>query len=199
MSKRKKSKWKTDPLTGMQYERGSLMDMVSKSEKESKSSGKWIWEMKPEEGSPADVLSKGIKGLSNILKKKELKKTLPERTNQVWQAIEEFKPAKEKLKHEYNYQLNLHGYLKAKFPSAVIEKPKGSSRPDIVIDDIAIEIKGPTRENELKTIADKCMRYPQHFNNLIIVLFEVEVNQRRYDEWIRGMKRTFPQAIIIRK
>ena len=91
------------------------------------------------------------------------------------------------------------GYLKSKFSDADIEQQKGSSRPDIVIGDVAIEVKGPTKTRDLETVADKCMRYYQHFGELVVVLFEVEVSERRYGEWKRGMETTFPNVRIIRK
>ncbi len=118
--------------------------------------------------------------------------------NQVVEAIEEFKPAR-RYKNEFPYQVELVGYLKSKFPHADIEQQKGSSRPDIVVGDVAIEVKGPTRTQDLKTIADKCMRYYQHFGELVIVLFEMDVYEPRYEEWKRGIKNTFPNVRIIRK
>lgn len=125
---------------------------------------------------------------------KEKEKTI----NQVINEISNFKPART-YQNEYPYQLELLGYLKSKFPNADIEQQRGSSRPDIVVGDVAIEIKGPTRTEELKTIADKCMRYYQHFGELIIVLFEVQVYEPRYLEWEKGLKNTFPNVRIIRK
>jgi DNA-directed RNA polymerase subunit M/transcription elongation factor TFIIS len=120
--------------------------------------------------------------------------------NRVIAEIKDFKPARKQLELEYNYQLNLHGYLSKTFPSARIEEQRGSSRPDIVIDNIAIEIKGPTKSQDLATIADKCIRYGEHFpDGIIIVLFEVEVNDRRYKEWLEGIKKYFPQVEVIRK
>lgn len=118
--------------------------------------------------------------------------------NQVVEVIEEFKPAR-RYKNEFPYQVELVGYLKSKFPSTDIEQQKGSSRPDIVIGNVAIEVKGPTRTQDLKTIADKCMRYYQHFGELVIVLFEVDVYEPRYEEWKKGIKNTFPNVRIIRK
>ena len=118
--------------------------------------------------------------------------------NQIIGEIENFKQSRNH-RNEFPYQLELMGCLKSKFPNADIEQQKGSSRPDIVVGDIAIEVKGPTRTTDLGTIADECMRYCQHFEELIIVLFEVDVYERRYREWERGMKNTFPNVKIIKK
>ena len=71
--------------------------------------------------------------------------------------------------------------------------------PIDLVEDIAIEIKGPTRHKELDTIASKCARYNQHFKEIIIVLFEVEVMDRYYNEWKKSIEDTFPQVKIIRK
>jgi len=118
--------------------------------------------------------------------------------NQVVSEIENFKPSR--IYHnEFPYQVELVGYLKHKFPNADIEQQKGSSRPDIIVGDVAIEVKGPTRTQDLQTIADKCMRYYQHFGELVIVLFEVDVYEQRYDEWKKGINNTFPNVRIIRK
>ncbi|MEA3255299.1 MAG: hypothetical protein U9Q22_05645 [Candidatus Altiarchaeota archaeon] len=118
--------------------------------------------------------------------------------NQIVDEIENFK-ASQRYFYELPYQAELIGYLKSKFQNTYIEKQEGSSRPDIVIGDVAIEVKGPTRVKDLKTIADKCMRYCQHFRELIIVLFEVDVYDQMYEEWEKGIKNTFPKTRIIRK
>ena len=118
--------------------------------------------------------------------------------NQISCKVENFKHSR-KYRDEFPYQIELVGYLKSKFSDADIEQQKGSSRPDIVIGDVAIEVKGPTKTRDLETVADKCMRYYQHFGELVVVLFEVEVSERRYGEWKRGMETTFPNVRIIRK
>lgn len=117
----------------------------------------------------------------------------------VSKEIEEFTPAKKELRYEYSYQLNLHGWLKRTFPSAVIEKQRGASRPDIVIKNIAIEIKGPTGRADLETIASKAMRYSHYYEGLIVVLFELNVNPQYYQEWLEGLKKHFPNVKVIEK
>lgn len=44
-------------------------------------------------------------------------------------------------KEERLYQAELVGYLKHNYPGIKIEETRDYSRPDIIIDDIAIEIK----------------------------------------------------------
>lgn len=120
--------------------------------------------------------------------------------NSIIEEIKEFTPARPELRDEYAYQLSLHSWLKKSFPNAKIEIQRGHSRPDIVIEDIAIEIKGPTDTQGLVTIADKCMRYAEHFpEGFIIVLFEVQVNEGRYQEWLDSLNKKYPNVKVIRK
>jgi len=105
----------------------------------------------------------------------------------------------EKHSQEYLYQYELYNYLKSKFPQTKIEEQKGASRPDIVIDNVAIEVKGPTRSRDLQTIADKYIRYRQHFDEVIVVLFDLRVKERYYWEWETALKKAFPKIRIILK
>lgn len=101
---------------------------------------------------------------------------------------------------EYPYQIELGQFLKHRFSMTQIEKQKGSSRPDIIIGDIAIEVKGPTYKEGLDNILSKCIRYPQHYKGgLIIVLFTPRITYKYYNDWLNGMKRTFPEVVVIKK
>jgi hypothetical protein len=81
-----------------------------------------------------------------------------------------------------------------------VECQIGSARPDIVIEDIAIEIKGPTTEEGLRSIADKCLRYHHHFKKMIVVLFDIQTKTSRFfNEWEEGLKKHFPDVIVIKK
>jgi hypothetical protein len=116
------------------------------------------------------------------------------------EAIEEFKPVKF-FKNEELYHTNLYTYLCEKIPGEIgFEEQRGRSRPDIVVGDIAIEVKGPTDSQGLVTIADKINRYSQHFDYIIVVLFDVEVFEKFYQEWHEGIMRQYEgQVTIIRK
>ena len=59
----------------------------------------------------------------------------------VFSSINEFQPLKN-YHNEYSYQSELAQWLKSRFPDTNIEIQRGSSRPDIVVSGIAIEIKG---------------------------------------------------------
>ena len=113
-------------------------------------------------------------------------------------AIEEFEPPR-KYSREENYHHTLFTWLKARFPAAKIEHQVKSSRPDIVIGDVAVEVKGPTGSRELQTLADKILRYCNSFKYIILVLFDVKVNPTRYSEWESGIKNNFSNVYIIRK
>lgn len=113
--------------------------------------------------------------------------------------IIKFKPPREYNKEIY-YQDTLASVLKTKFPNTAIEISRGSTRPDIVVNGVAIEIKGPTYHRDLKSIADKCLRYTQNFpKGLICVLFNVHITNQLYKEWYKGMKQNFPDVLILRK
>lgn len=112
--------------------------------------------------------------------------------------IEEFQPAKA-YKEESLYQVELNGWLKSKFPSADIEIQTGFSRPDIVIDNVAIEIKGPTKAKDLTSVLDKCHRYLQNYDHLVVVLFDVDVQADRYSDWLDSVNTHFPDVPVIRK
>lgn len=119
----------------------------------------------------------------------------------VKKAIIEFKSLLPDYPNELPYQIDLARYLKNTFKGTKVEFQKGASRPDIVIDNIAIEIKGPTNVDSLRTIADKCLRYPSNFQQgFFIVLFNVhDVTHRFYNEWEKNLKNHFPNVEILKK
>lgn len=115
-------------------------------------------------------------------------------------TIKTFKPLLSNYEEELLYHIDLARWLQQKFPMLQVEHQRGSSRPDIVIEDIAIEIKGPTYEIGLQSIADKCLRYHQHFKKMIVVLFDIRIKTKRfYNEWEDGLKKYFPDVIVIKK
>lgn len=118
---------------------------------------------------------------------------------QVVSEIESFYPSG-RHNNELPYQMELYRFLKEKFPEAGIEQTRGSSRPDITINGIGIEVKGPTREKDTEMIIEKCTRYcSSHPKGVIIVLFDNQVPQFRYQDWLKGLKIRFPEVIVISK
>jgi hypothetical protein len=116
------------------------------------------------------------------------------------ESINSFQPLLPDYENELPYHIDLARWLEPKFPMLKVEFQQGSARPDIVIEDIAIEIKGPTTEQGLQSIADKCLRYHHHFNKMIVVLFDIRTKTDRfYTEWEDGLKRYFPDVMVIKK
>jgi hypothetical protein len=112
--------------------------------------------------------------------------------------INQFNSSK-KWTYEEGYQAELQGYLKREFTNSVVEVQTGASRPDIVINDIAIEIKGPTDNAALLTLGSKCVKYLQHYRKLIIVLFDPIYSEAEYNETIGGIRQRFKDVEIIVK
>jgi hypothetical protein len=135
-------------------------------------------------------------------KKKQVQEPhVPQMNDDVYKKILEkidlFKPLLPYYPNELSYQLDLGRYLLQYFPTAKLEQQRSSARPDITIDNIAIEIKGPTYEEGLRSIADKCLRYPLYFEKgLIIVLFDVKVTSRYIEDWQKGLQNKFPHVVI---
>jgi len=126
------------------------------------------------------------------LEVKELSKhaNISDEFKEVIKSIMDFQPLKN-YRSEYPYQAELTQWLRSRFPKTNIEVQRGSSRPDIAISGIAIEIKGPTEYKDLDTIASKCMRYSKYFKRgIIIVLFTVRVKRDYYQEWVERIKET---------
>jgi len=118
----------------------------------------------------------------------------------VFNEIKVFKPLLPDYENELPYHIDLARWLEPKFPMLRVEQQIGSARPDIVIEDIAIEIKGPTTEAGLQSIADKCLRYHHHFKKMIVVLFDIQTKTSRFfNEWEEGMKKNFPDVVVIKK
>ena len=110
-------------------------------------------------------------------------------------SIRNFQPSMW-YENERPFQAELQGWLKHDFDSKM-EVQTGSSRPDMSIHKIAIEVKGPTGSSELQTIADKCVRYYQYYKYAIFVLFDPTYNQKYFSDWKAGIKAHFPKAQII--
>ncbi|NMG82819.1 MAG: hypothetical protein GIS02_01270 [Methanosarcinales archaeon] len=128
----------------------------------------------------------------------EEEKTKESLLDKVLESIEDFKPSR-RYKNEFGYHTELQGWLKAHFPSAKVEIQTGASRPDIVIDDIAIEVKGPTDSQALNTLTTKCLKYSKYYTNIICVLFDPSFTNKNFQEIQEGIVRTFPNVSIIVK
>jgi len=133
-------------------------------------------------------------------------KALAERSNknggsillELEKIIREFVPLR-RYDQELYYQDTLAQFLRSKFHDTEIEVSRGSTRPDIVVKGIAIEVKGPTSNRDLDTIANKCLRYRRYFpSGLICVLFSVNVTPQYYEDWLKAMQETHPDVRVIK-
>lgn len=104
----------------------------------------------------------------------EKKEKFPQLILEIEEKIRWFKPLRS-YNHEEPYQIELAWYLKNNYPNLDIEKYIDYSRPDIIIDNIAIEIKWPTNMQALKTIPDKINSYLPKRDFLFIVLFNINI------------------------
>ncbi|MGD0535422.1 MAG: hypothetical protein ABR999_08290 [Methanoregula sp.] len=118
--------------------------------------------------------------------------------NKIVNAIEKFCPTRN-WEYEDGYHKELLGYLKHDFPDIKYEFQMGSSRPDLVIQNIAIEIKGPTDNAALETLTTKCLKYSKYYDHLIMVLFNPQFSEKNFKEIQAGINQYFPHVKIIRK
>lgn len=125
---------------------------------------------------------------------------LPEFVKNIKGKIDSFKPLRDYTKEE-PYQIELSWYLKNFFPNLDIEISKNYTRPDIIIDNIAIEIKWPTNFSDLKTIPDKIIRYTKEWDYLIIVLFNLKLHDNLkksdeiYENWKQDIEENFQSKL----
>ena len=112
-------------------------------------------------------------------------------------AIRRFKP-RARYRYEIDYQNELYNWLSREFP-VQYEVQTGSSRPDLIIKNIAIEIKGPTGNRELDTLTTKFLKYSNHYPHFIIVLFDCNFSEGHFHEIYNGIRKFAPNVIIIRK
>ncbi len=83
---------------------------------------------------------------------------------------------------EQYYENWLYQYLYNNYyPDLKIQQYKEGSIPDIVINNIAIEIKWPTNMSWLKTIPDKINQYLPKWEYLFIVLFDIKTPKLKYE------------------
>lgn len=129
--------------------------------------------------------------------KKQYNKKMQDLFFRLTETINGYTPSK-KYNFEEGYHAELQGFLKYQFPNCRVEEQRGSARPDIIVNDIAIEVKGPTSDHDLETLGSKCMKYQKYFSKLIIVLFEPRFSERNYDDIIEGIENYFPKVKVIR-
>lgn len=106
---------------------------------------------------------------------------------------------------EDDFHKQLYAHLKKRFPQAQWKpKPKrGASQPDIAIDNIGIEVKGPTKNAHLKDILQKAPRYLLYWNPTFAILFAPQFGQGLTEKYFRefkvGIQRHFRDVGVITK
>ena len=93
------------------------------------------------------------------------------------------------FREERPYHTMLYGYLLGKGFDVQYEVMSGGSRPDLVVEGIAIEVKGPTDSIALQTLSHKVMKYSNHYKYLCIVLFDCICSKYTMDETLMGIAR----------
>jgi len=132
------------------------------------------------------------------IKRKRHRAVLPEKLRDVLTEIDHFRPSKN-WSSEEGYQGELQGHLKNKFPTSRVEVQTGASRPDIIINNIAIEVKGPTDDNAINSLPAKCIKYTKQYDYLIIVLFRPSFSHRNYDAIMEGIKKLHVNVEVVIK
>ena len=91
------------------------------------------------------------------------------------------------FREERPYHSMTYGYLIGKGFDVKWEVGTGASRPDLVVDGVAIEVKGPTDSMALQTLSHKVMKYSNHYKFLIVVLFDCICSKYTLDETLMGI------------
>jgi NADH:ubiquinone oxidoreductase subunit K len=109
-----------------------------------------------------------------------------------WQVVDAIKKFKycTRFNEEEPYHAMLYGYLVGiGFKDIKYIPITGWARPDMAIRDIVIEVKGPVVPNSLQTLADKVMRYSDHYSYFIVVLFEPRYGDDTLNRTMNGLDR----------
>ncbi len=134
------------------------------------------------------------------LEKKRFDEEEAKLQNKLKKAIEEYEPF-EKYEYCQAYKADICRQLLLKLKNTNIDYNSKEDKPDIIIktgkETVAIEIKGPTTKESLASIPHKAMRYPEHIRKIIVILFDLQVEQKFYKEWLTGLKRKFPEVLVM--
>lgn len=118
------------------------------------------------------------------------------RFEQVCDTIRQYRPPKTGIiTAGIGFHTALYEYLRSKYGEKVKFAPHMQSgiKPDIVIDDIAIEVKGPTGANELDNLISKCANWSDDYKKIIFVLFAPSYRQQTLEQKKSIIKKRFPE------
>jgi uncharacterized membrane protein YeaQ/YmgE (transglycosylase-associated protein family) len=114
----------------------------------------------------------------------------------VCKAIEKYEPPKYFGEgKEIAYHSALFEYLRSKFPSNKVrfeQSTENGGKPDITIEHIAIEVKGPTGANELNSLITKCWKYGKD-KKIIFVLFAPKFRPQKFEQVKAEIRKRYPE------
>jgi hypothetical protein len=116
----------------------------------------------------------------------------------VYNSIEEFRPSNSYDK-EKPYHDELFSHLKKEFPQAEMEPMIQGGRPDIEIERIAVEVKGPTRNRDLDTLTSKVLIYGSKYTFVFCILFKPEFSESRFQVLKEALQQRLPHCGVITK
>ncbi len=99
---------------------------------------------------------------------------------------------------ELGYHKALAGFLQKEFPHVQVEVRFVHGRPDIVIDDVAIEVKGPTKNSTLTNLPGKAALYLGAYRHLFMVLFEPEYDPATFQQISKDLNRNPNVTVIVK-
>jgi hypothetical protein len=110
-------------------------------------------------------------------------------------------PLTQVYKDENSYEKEMNGWLKSKYPQSlvqqsIIENGTVRGRVDIAIDDIAIEIKGPTDKGQLDTLSEKCIKYAPPYKRIIFVLCEPKYHEADFNRITGALKNLYGDLVV---
>jgi hypothetical protein len=116
--------------------------------------------------------------------------------SEVWQKIVDFR-CKRHYEKERDFQHELYRWLENEYPNRVEwEHKKGMSRADISIGRIAIEIKGPTGNSQLREAIRQIGTYGNDYDLIIFVLFKPQWGELYFDTFTRALSRFSHVGVI---
>jgi len=144
------------------------------------------------------IISSCIAGLAIFLLIRLLKWRIRKRDElfeRVCKAIKEYVPPPRHSPIEIAYHWALFEYLRSKFGNKVeLEtRMEDGARPDITIDHVAIEVKGPTGAGDLDTLITKCWKFSQHYKNIIFVLFAPKYRPQKLEQVKAEIRKRYPE------
>jgi hypothetical protein len=97
------------------------------------------------------------------------------------------------------YRAEMGAYLRENLSGHTVEVHDHWSKPPIVIDTIAVDVKGPADDHALETLSTNCLQYARSYRSLIVVLFDRRFSSDHYDDMIAKLEGIFQNVTVILK